>query len=271
MKKILAICLMLMLLATAAAAETTWGEGLGPEKPYIGSPAVNLEENIGYMMMMPMNATAANPGITMLQIFMPREDVQPGEGTISLYSKTEGLIAEIEAKELTIRPMTEEEKEALIWGSGVVVEIPIEPLKVNDQYYVKMTEGCIVDMKKTVLSSVIEESDIWTFSTETPNYVESLTFVRTAEEKEETVEAEAVQAGDKAKVSVLLGEEGAAAAVFCEAGMIQPDVTYIAESGELIVSFPEAGETKWGVVFLNAEGKTAYTVSYTTVVAGKAE
>jgi len=268
MKKIIAICLVLMMLMTAATAEGVWADGLSPQKPYSGSPEVDFNKSIGYMVFMPLTETELNPGSVVLQIFMPRADVQAGEGTFYLYDEKIGLIEEIPAisEKVTCRDMTADELAALIWGSGCVFEIAVEAqLEANHGYYVHMTENCIVSEIYGTTNVEIDDKETWSFRTSAENYVESLTYFRTAGAKTEPVAD--VQVGDSAKLNIVLGEEGAAAAIYCDAGYAVPELSYITESGETTVNFPYAGEVRWGIIFMNAEGAGIYAMNYVTNVA----
>jgi len=269
MKKIIAVCLVLMMLMTTAiaSAEGTWAEGLSPQKPYSGSPEVDFNESIGYMLFMPLTETNINPGKVTLQIFMPRADVQLGSGTISLYNSKAGLIEEIptDSGKITCREMTAEELEALIWGAGCVFEIAVEhQLEPNENYFVRMTEGAIVSELYGTSNIEIDDRSTWKFSTNAENYVENVEYCRTVEGKKKPDVVETVEPGDYAKVNIVLGEEAACAAIFCDAGMILPESTYFDASVETTVTFPSTGEVIWGVIFMDAEGNGIYSMTYTT-------
>ena len=81
MKKIIALILV-MLLCAAPAMAAEWLEGRSPEQPYIGAAAANLEEQIGYMMFYPNEEMQLQGGGRTLYVYLPREDVQAGEGSL---------------------------------------------------------------------------------------------------------------------------------------------------------------------------------------------
>jgi len=273
MKKFLAICLAVLMLMSAACAESAWPEGLSAQKPYTGSPEVDFNESIGYMLLVPLNGKSILPGKVVLQICMPRDDVEVGAGTLSLYDSENVLVEEVEinAETMVVRPLTEEEKAALIWGGGVAFEVAIEQqLDANKQYYVTMTEGCVVSSFYGTSLAAIEDKSVWSFKTEAASFIEEMAYCRMVEGAEEPETVEAVQVGDMVKVALVI-EEGAAAAVFCNAGAVKTDVTYFQESTEAIIEFPVGGETVWGIVFFDAEGAPLYTMEYTTEVAEPAE
>lgn len=86
MKKLMALILVCVFcMATAYAAE--WAEGLSPAQPYSGVPAVNLDEMIGHMTLFP-NANHKIPAqrfCDVLEMYFPREDIELGEGNLTLY------------------------------------------------------------------------------------------------------------------------------------------------------------------------------------------
>ena len=273
-KKIAAIMLaLLMLVPCAQASEGTWAEGLSPQKPYSGSKEVDFNESIGFILLMPFNGSYTNPGHLKLTVALPRTDIAlDGEGIISVYSKSEGLLEEIrlDSEKVTFREMTEEELEYLIWGCGSVIEIETGvQMEANRVYYVHMTEGCIYSEEYGTKSDAVENDYEWTFTTEVLNYVDEITYYRTVEGYAEPQVVESVQVGDEAKLSVVIKDHGVSAAVFCDAGSIIPDQTFFAESGETMIKFPSGGDVVWGVKFFNEYGKVIYSMDYTTTVAGK--
>ena len=274
MKKILAICLaaMLLIVPLAAMADAAWSDGLSAQKPYAGSPEVDFTESIGYMMLNPSNGKLVYPGADMLQIFMPREDVEIGSGALCLYSEEDGLVQETAAESITMRAMTEAELEDMIWGSGVVFEIALDkPLEANRNYYVQMDEGLIYAPEYEVGSPKIASNKQWRFNTVLQNYVESMSYCRKVEGEAEPVVVEDVQTGDTAKLSIVIGEENASAAIYCDAGSMIAAETYFTADAEIEIKFPMAGEVAWGIMFMDADGNTTYTMDYVTTVNPMAE
>lgn len=96
--------------------------------------------------------------------------------------------------------------------------------------------------------------------------MEGVSYLRVVEGKEEPQVVEAPMVGDTAKVSFVLGEDAAAAAIYCNAGTFTVEETYFTESGEITLHFPANGEVEWGVVFLDAEGEGIYNVDFATKV-----
>ena len=261
MKKIIVLCVVLMLaMLPCQAAE--WADGLSPEKPYSGMPEVDFSETIGYMMLEPVIESASDYGTIMLKIYMPREDVTVGEGTLQLYAD-DALALEIAIGEetMTARAMTEAELEDLIWGCGTVFEIEVT-LEANRTYSVVLSAGCILAEDYGNASPEIEEGE-WTFTTEAENYVENLTYVF---EDEET---EVLSAGDGAEFDLVF-TNAAAAAVYVLSGELDAPISYfVAEDGEVqtaSVTFPAAGEVVWGVIFLDEDGNAVDQAEYVTLI-----
>lgn len=269
MKKLLALVLVLAMCACASAMAAEWAEGLGPQKPYAASPEIDFNESFGYMMFLPVNGQWVAPGTSTLSIFLPREDIQVGEGELKLFSKEDGQMEEIavSAETLVQRAMTEAELEGLVWGSGTVFEVKLaNPLEPNKHYYVQLSKGSIVSPDFEVASPALSGKKAWTFSTEVESYVESVSFLRVVEGEEEPTVVENPMVGDTAKVSIVLGEDAAAAALYCNAGTFSTEETYFEESAETTLYFPANGEVEWGVIFMDAEGKLVYTKDFVTKV-----
>ena len=249
MKKCIVLILAMIMICTTAFA-AGWSQGLGPEKPYTGTPKINFNENIGYMMLHPVPGSAVTPGTDTLRIFMPREDVLTGAGTLYLYTDRvqEPEELPVNAETMIARPMTEVELDALLWGSGTVFEIKLsKPLEANNSFHVQMTEGCIVAQDYDTPSPAFDKNDIWYFNTMTKNIVEEIMYYHVEDQQEKAVPAEAVQVGDTAKLSIVMAEDAVSAAVYCNAGTILPTQYSFTESTETTVSFPAAGEVEWAL------------------------
>lgn len=268
MKRIFIICFVMIMLCTTASA-AVWQEGRGPEKPYSRVPEVDFNKTVGYMIMTPVKGSTVIPGTDILQIFMPRDDVQAHEGTLTLYNKTTKAKAEIgfASEAVTARPMTEEELESLLWGCGTVFEIKLEKgLEPNCEYYVELSEGCIKSPDYEPVSQEYVGKDNWVFNTKTDNVVKNLKYYHEQDGREKTVNATNVKTGDKAKFSVVISGDAVMAAVYYTTGAIEPGDYWFSESGDSYVVFPQSGEVSWGVVFMNAEGGVVSKAMFTTNV-----
>ena len=268
MKRFIVICLAIMMLCTNAFA-AEWAEGLSPNKPYQGTPAVDFNETIGYMMLYPVNGDNINGGELVLKIYLPREDVQAGEGTLKLKSKEDGTVEEVEvsAETFVARPMNEEELNAMMWGSGTVFEITMtKPIDINRNYYVELSEGAIVSPDYEAVSPDIKRKDAWYFDTMTINYIDKLTYNRVVEGKDKPQKVETVQAGDTAEFKIVMDEETAYAVIFCDSGLIVPETNYFEEGTETTIQFPVEGTVEWGVAFFDSEDYLVYIHRIETIV-----
>ncbi len=129
-----------------------------------------------------------------------------------------------------------------------------------------MTEGSILAPDYDVVSPAIAGEGAWTFNTEIPYYVENMFYCREVEGKDEPEIVEEVQVGDQAKISIVLGEEGKYASVYCNSGTIFASESYFEENTEISVSFPIVGDVEWGINFVDEDGNILYSVPYQTKV-----
>ena len=62
MKKLLALCLALLLMPVQYAFADSWDEGLSAAKPFSYVDECDLTQRVGYMMTMPENSTSTPCG-----------------------------------------------------------------------------------------------------------------------------------------------------------------------------------------------------------------
>ena len=163
MKRLIAILIACVLcMGTAYAA--TWEDGRSPSKPYKNLPAVNLDKSMGYMMLYPKLDNAAAHYCDTLLIYLPREDLTIGEGTLRVMD-AEGMIDSVEfsdADRVMLYLMTEEELQGMLWGGGMCIEIKLPvSLGIGDDSYITMDEGCFRTEDGKVLSPEIKQEDKW--------------------------------------------------------------------------------------------------------------
>ena len=84
MKKLLALCLALLLMPVQYAFADSWDEGLSAAKPFSYVDECDLTQRVGYMMTMPENATSTPCGIDALTIYLPREDLAAMRGVLTV-------------------------------------------------------------------------------------------------------------------------------------------------------------------------------------------
>ena len=100
MKRIIAILLVCMLLGSAAFA-AEWPAGRSPSQPYSGNPPVDLTKTMGYIILFPRTKLPARTFCDVLQVFLPREDVELGSGTVRLMQMVDGKAAEVCSTEIS--------------------------------------------------------------------------------------------------------------------------------------------------------------------------
>lgn len=252
MKRIIVLALALLLLTgTAVAAE--WAEGTSPSKPYADMPEIYFEEQLGYMMFFPQEELPAENGCQRLYIYLPREDVRAGEGTLYLFTDEDGEIwntAMNNAETITVRSINEAELTGLMWGGGTCFEVLLpRTLEVGKTYYVNLTRGCIV------AENGVENMQIggtsWTVAVEGEYGVSGMEYRR---ELYDGVWEERIlhpEIGDEIRFDLVLGGDAVTAAIYEYNDSVDFLTTTYAESGEVIGEVTSENPV-WGVVFMDA-------------------
>ena len=172
MKQLTALVLAFALLLCGVAVAAEWKQGLGPQKPYSESPEVDLNTTFGYIILFPRSAKSAVGFCNKLEMYFPRDDIHMGEGTLTLYENVEGQTKPVEVcsvdmgdpRSVTIRPMTEKEMQAVIWGSGTCAEIRLpKSLEYADgphDYFVFTDEG-VLTAGNGIKSPRISREEAW--------------------------------------------------------------------------------------------------------------
>jgi len=206
MKKTLAILMVLTLcVSTAFAAE--WGEGLSAAQPYAGVPAVDLGATMGYIILFPRAKIPASVFCDELDIYLPREDVAKGQGTLTLYvDPGEGdpqpveTISFADSNAVGIRPLNESELANLSWGGGVCVYARLaKSLGFDVNYFVTMDEGCFTASGGTVSSIAVPHNpdpavpDAWVPVLSSDYGVSGLFYAAPVETPEEAPQEEAAE------------------------------------------------------------------------------
>lgn len=255
MKKLIAICLIL-LMVTASASAAEWEDGLGPNQPYQNTPPVNFDETIGYMMYHPNN-TMSVAGNNLLFIYLPRDDVKAGSRYLTLRSADQGeefRVAMNDTQYVTERPMEEGELDMLMWGSGTCMEIRLPvSLRVGTTYYVDMEDNCIVDEARKIANNAVTSTDTvgWFFTTIADYGVSAQEYRRPTEEGEYESGIIATQAGDEVRFDLVLGGDAKSASIL-PYGDVQFDVSFFTESCEVIGNV--TGENPdWEIIFWDVE------------------
>ena len=263
MRKLLAICLMLMLV-TASASAAEWGEGLSPSRPYPNVHERNLDEEIGYIMFHP-NKLMSTAGTKLLFIYLPREDVRAGNGQITLISDDQGeewSVALNDTTYVNVRPMTEVEMEGLIWGSGTCFEIMLPvSLRLGHTYSVDMDEQCIVANVGTGIGNLAAKgvTNAWSFETIGDYGVSEMVYQSALGDGTFENKDGLANAGDKLRFDLVLGGKAKAATLFVlDNGAISFDNgNYFTESCE-VTGDVFADDPGWGVIFWDVADPSVY-------------
>ena len=267
MKRIIAILLVCMLLGSSAAFAAEWPAGRSPSQPYSGSPPVDLTKTMGYIILFPRVKLPARTFCDMLQVFMPREDVELGSGTVCLMQMVDGKPVEVCSTEVSgpgqasVRRMTEQELSALMWGSGVCVEIRLpKSLEFDvDNYFVTMEEGCFTAANGRLPSLTIAKPEAWNPVLQGDYGIGGLYYSEGAPEPEHVAEAEEADEAEETTGDDIEFIDEAEAEEEAEA---EPEPTQEPQPEEdpVIKAVPEAGDR---IDFdLVMGGGVAYAVIY---------
>ena len=287
MKRLFALVLVCLLCATGAYA-AEWAEGLGPEQPLPGVPRIDLTKEMGYDYTYPSAKLPVSYFCNVLEIYLPREDIELGEGHAHLYDSTNTEIADIDfanPDQVELRVQQDSELEAKKWGSGVCIEIHLPvSLKFDESYYVLMDLNCFNAGENKISNYDLTKPDQWTpvlqgdfgiaglfyFAPPTPPEEEA-----EAEATEETEEAPAEEAltedttveeapveeelgepkynpvtGDKIHFDLVLGGDAKTAVVFSENDSVFFEKLDYTESCAVTGTVTK-DDLDWGVVFLD--------------------
>jgi len=288
MKKLLAVVLVCLLCATSALA-AEWAEGLGPEQPLPGVPKIDLSKEMGYDYTYPSAKLKVKYFCNVLEIYLPREDIELGEGHAHLYDSTDTEIADLDfanPDQVELRVQQENELVAKKWGSGVCIEmhLPVS-LKFNESYYVLMDLNCFTAGENHVSNYDLTEKTQWTPVLESDFGIEGLFYFTPpappeeeegeaaeeapeeaaaenpfeksmATEEEAPVEEELGEpkynpvTGDKIHFDLVLGGDAKTAVIFSENDSVLVKQQDYTESSPVTLTVTK-DELDWGVVFLN--------------------
>ena len=269
MKKLAALILVFLFCLTSAQA-AEWAEGRSPAQPYAGVPEVNLEETMGYIMLYPRVKMPAERFCDVLEIYLPREDLALGDGSLTLCD-ADGEVAKISFADsdlVELRPLEEVELEALLWGSGMCIDVHLPvSLKFDHTYYVRMDANCFsaVDGKLKSLPITYNKKEpdkqAWSPVLGGDYGVSGLYYSAPAEQPEgEEPAAEAPaepklnhEVGDVIHFDLVLGGDAKVAVAYSENGSVEFEIPEYSESGPVTGTIV-GEELSWGVVFLDENG-----------------
>lgn len=263
MKRMAAIMLILAMLSVGVAQAGEWAEGTSPAKPYPDQPEINLEEQLGYMMFYPQAGAPVENACQRLYIYLPRDDVRAGEGTLYLFTDEDGQVwdtAMNDSDAVTARAINEAELDGLLWGSGTCFEVLLpRTLELGKTYYVNMTRGCIVT------ESGVENPQIggtsWGFAVEGEYGVSGMAYRRPLGNGQYEELIAHPQMGDEIRFDLVLGGEAVIAAIYQYHDSADFLTTTFDASCE-VTGEVTGGELVWGVMFLDGEGKELNRVEF---------
>lgn len=265
MKKLFAL-LMVCLLCVTSASAAEWGEGLSAAQPYPGVPEVKLNETMGYIMLYPRAKMPATGFCDVLEMYLPREDIVLGEGSLTVFDADGELCkVDFDGDHVELRELEEMELEGLRWGGGVCIEmhLPVS-LTIGGAYYVNMDEGCFKATEGNVTSLPIASNDAWVPVLNGDYGVSDLRYGPAPEaEEDEDEDAEPapalpteikyldeVKKGDIVSFDLLMGGDAQVAVAYSENDSVYFDTAEYTKSGR-VVGVVQGDEVSWGVVFLD--------------------
>lgn len=278
-----AILVCLFCVTTAYAAE--WGEGLGPGQPLPGIPKLDLTKEMGYDYTYPSKKLNASYFCDVLEIYMPREDVELGDGHAHLFNGEGEEIADIDfanPDQVELRVQEESELEAKHWGSGVCIEmhLPVS-LKFDESYYVLTDLNCYTANNGKVSNYDLVNPDQWQPALTGDFGISGLYYAAAPAQPEETEEGEETEeaaeptaapeeegtvepknkpeVGDIIHFDLVMGGDAKTAVVFSENDSVYFEQLEFTESGPVTGTITK-DELDWGVVFLDESGNAIQVI-----------
>lgn len=263
MKRIIAWTLAMLLLVTGTAMAAEWEEGLSPNKPYTDVPEIDLETRVGYMMFYPQEKTPVENACQRLYIYLPREDVTAGEGTLHLFTKEDGEVWSVamnNTEAITQRIINEAELTGLLWGGGTCFEVLLpRSLELGKTYYANMTRGCIV--ADNGVESPQLGGTAWSFAVAGNYGVSGMEYRRALADGRYEEQVLSPEVGDEIRFDLVLGGDAAVAAIYKYHDSVDFVTTTFTESCE-VVGKVTSENLVWGVMFLDADGNELNRVEF---------
>ena len=288
MKKLVALILAGIILCSGIALAAEWPEGTSPAKPRPNLPEADLSKTMGYITFYPNTKLPAQMYCDMLEIFLPREDIVLGSGTMTLHASNGDTVYTFDFSDDTrtgIRSLNELELNSFKWGGGVCVfAILPRSLTLGESYYVTMQEGCFTTADGTIPSLRVDNPEAWTPVINTEYGISELFYMappaevegetdenddtdETEEDAEPTAEPTAaptiapedivykidVEAGDIIVFDLVLAGDATVAVIYSENDSVDFETVEYTESGTITGKVKDA-DLKWGVAFLDGSG-----------------
>ena len=265
MKRLMVLVLVVLIACAGMAQAAEWREGLSPSKPYVGVREIDLKEHLGYMMFYPSASMHAENACQRLFIYLPREDVKAGTGTLYLCTEEDGQIwSTVMNNTATVlqREITEEELTGLLWGGGTCFEVLLpKTLEFGKQYFVNMTRNCIEANDGSIDNPEVGGTDAWAFTLQGDFGVGGMEYRRANADGSYEENIVAPKAGDEIRFDLVLGGNATMAVLYGYNDTVDFDATAFEQSGE--VTGTVMGEfPMWGVMFLDAAGNEVDRVEF---------
>lgn len=263
MKRIIAWALVMVLAMTGTALAAEWENGLSPSKPYSGEPEVDLETKLGYVMFYPQADMPVESACQRLYIYLPREDVMAGDGTLYLFTDEDGEVWSVamnDTEAITQRSINEAELIGLLWGGGTCFEVRLpRSLELGKTYYANMTRGCIV-AENGVENPQIGET-AWKFAVKGDYGVSGMEYRRLLANGSYEEQILSPEIGDEIRFDLVLGGDATMAAIYKYNDSVDFVTTTFTESCEVIGEVTSENLV-WGMIFMDAEGKVLNRVEF---------
>ena len=272
MKKLIALILVCLICLTSAYA-AEWREGLSPEKPSTHMQKVDFKTTLGYFVMWPTPKFPALRFCDVLEMYLPRDDIELGEGKITLYDD-DGEIAVMDCadpSQVELRLLEESELTDHMWGCGCCMEVHLPvSLEFDKNYYVFMDEGCLVDPVNGTKSLPLNSPTQWNPLLKDEFGVGGLRYLKPADEGEKAETTFTPVVGDTVQFDLKLGGDATEAVVFSENDSVYFEPFQFTESGT-ITGTVTGDDVSWGIIFLDAEGLQLDMLTLKRDAAGEAE
>ena len=272
LKKLTAMLLLAMLLVGAAGLAAEWPDGRSPAQPYENVPKVDLDKTMGYIVLYPRAKFPAEYFCDMLEMYLPRQDITLGTGSVRLMAmegeteREEAAVDVADGVSVKMDPLDEESLKTLKWGEGVRVRIKLPvSLRFDQAYSVYMDEGCLLAADGKVRSLLIDMPHAWEPVLKSDFGVGGLMYSapQQSTEGEDGEEAEpqadapykvVPSNGDTITFDLVMGGDAKFAVIYSDNGSVEFPVQEYSESctvtGRVIYD-----NLDWGVVFLDESGE----------------
>ena len=257
MKKLTALILVCLLCLATVAYAAEWREGLSPQKPSTHMEEVDFKTTLGYFVMWPTPKFPALRFCDVLEMYLPRDDIELGEGKITLCDEN-GEIAVMDCADpaqVELRPLEESELSDHMWGCGCCLEVHLPvSLEFDKSYYVLMDEGCLTDPVNNTKSLPLTMPAQWNPLLQDEFGIGGLYYAAPVDEGEPVVYSRTPAVGDTISFNLKLGGNAKQAVIFTENDSVYFEPYQFSESGT-ITGTVTGEDVGWGIIFLDGEGQ----------------